>query len=484
MKKLNFMFFAALAAVCSFSSCSDDEPEATVGITAVRVATAEGTVRNGVIDQNANTVTVTMPVTTLASELESCTVTATATMGTTVTINGAALEGNTFNLSSPVTLTATGNGSTKSYTLKVSCTEEETDLTSGKLISADITGGGLPNNTYNYSVALYKGKFYAFTASATEGVGAYRVYTSSNGKLWTEMPTTEVVGGMGAAPVVYNDKLYVLGGLRAIGTDQLGNAPDVEGEGWGMSVTLDKFRRFATTGSSWSDESIQGSFDDPEDRFKVSVATGGFGFIGVYPYIFNGKLYMQSGYAFSFGMLQGSHTNLYVANGDSFVPVAAAAGSLRTENTSFVLNNKVFNLGGNVNYFGPTALVANVYSSEDGENFVEEGEASVGPICGATVVTNKAGNIAYLFGGCYYTEEGERAMNNNIYRSEDGVEWTLVEGINSDYAGSYRPSVVVNDNNVAYVFGGFEDFKEQFSSYSFTQDNMKPMFSAWAFQLQ
>lgn len=483
MKKLNFMFFAALAAVCSFSSCSDDEPEATVGITAVRVATAEGTVRNGVIDQNANTVTVTMPVTTLASELESCTVTATATMGTTVTINGAALEGNTFNLSSPVTLTATGNGSTKSYTLKVSCTEEETDLASGKLISADITGGGLPDNTYNYSVALYNGKFYAFAASATEGVGAYEVYTSADGKRWTEMSTTEVIGGMGAAPVVYNDKLYVLGGVRAIGTDQL--APDVEDGGWWPELTLDTFRRFATTGSSWSDESIQGSLDDPEDRFKISLATGTFGFIGVYPYIFKGKLYMQGGCGFSFGQLQGGRSNLYVADGNSFAAVTPTAGALRIENTSFVLNNKVFNLGGCSGFISATTLLANVFSSEDGENFTEVAtETAVGPICGATVVTNKAGNVAYLFGGCYYTEEGERAMNNNIYRSEDGVEWTLVEGINSDYAGSYRPSVVVNDNDVAYVFGGFDNFTGWYTPYSFTQDDMKPVFSAWAFQLQ
>ena len=109
--------------------------------------------------------------------------------------------------------------------------------------------------------------------------------------------------------------------------------------------------------------------------------------------------------------------------------------------------------------------------------------SAVGAIAGATVVTNNAGTAAYLFGGCRYDENGERVMNDAIYRSEDGTTWTALEDINPKYAGTFTPNVVVDDNDIAYVFGGFTSVFDM-SPYSFTVDEIESSFAAWAFQLQ
>lgn len=486
MKKLNVMLFAAALAVLGFTSCSDDDDAAAFGITGVTVTTAEGVSHQGVISQADLTITVTMPVTTQTSELEACTIAATATMGTTVTIDDKALEGSTFDLSSPITLTAACDGQTKAYVLTVSCTEEDADLATGKRLTADLRNSGIPAGTYDYSVAFFKGKFYAFTAELTDSTANYGVYTSTNGIRWTELSTPEIIGGMGASPVVYNDKLYVMGGIRIIGTDKEGNAPELEIGGWSTQLTLNTFRTWTTTdGATWNNESIEGSMEDPSDMFRVMVFRGAFGFLSPTPFVFNEKLYMESGNTMSFGMFQGANGQLYLSDGGTYTPIMSAMSALRSYCSTFVLNNKLFTMCGAGGFVGPATLQTAVYSSEDGENFITASDSTaVGALCGATVVTNNAGNVAYLFGGCYYDEEGARVMNNTIYRTEDGTTWTALENINSDYAGTFTPRVVVDDNDIAYVFGGFSSFSGNYTPYATSVDDMEPSFAAWAFQLQ
>ena len=75
-------------------------------------------------------------------------------------------------------------------------------------------------------------------------------------------------------------------------------------------------------------------------------------------------------------------------------------------------------------------------------------------------------------------------MNNTIYRTEDGTTWTALENINSDYAGTFTPRVVVDDNDIAYVFGGFSSFSGNYTPYATSVDDMEPSFAAWAFQLK
>ncbi len=486
MKKLNVMLFAAALAVLGFTSCDDDDDATAFGITDITVTTAEGVSHQGDISQADLTITVMMPVTTQSSELEACTIAATATMGTTVTIDDKALPGNTFDLSSPVALIATCDGQTKTYALTVSCTEEDADLATGKRLTADLRNSGIPAGTYDYSVAFFKGKFYAFTAELTDSTANYGVYTSTNGIRWTELSTPEIIGGMGASPVVYNDKLYIMGGVRIFGTDKEGNAPELETGGWMSQLLLKTFRTWTTSdGAIWNNESIEGALDPTDPRgFSSQVFIGTFGFVGPTPFVFNEKLYLESGNTIVYGQLQANNGGLYVSAGETYTPVEGAREALRSYGSTFVLNNQLFTMGGNGGFFDPDMLRATVYSSADGETFTQVSDnTAVGAIAGATVVTNNAGNVAYLFGGCRYDESGALVMNSTIYRTEDGTTWTAVEGINPDYAGTVTPRVVVDNNDIAYVFGGFTKVGT-YSPYSFTIDEIESSFAAWAFQLK
>ena len=290
---------------------------------------------------------------------------------------------------------------------------------------------------------------------------------------------------MGARPVVYDNKLYVMGGVRAIGTDQDGNAPEIESNGWSSSLTLKTFRTWSTgNGSTWTDESIEGNSTLTDDMFKMLVGNGSFGFVGVTPFTFNDKLYMESGAMMAFGMFQGSNSQLWVKNDTTYTMETGASSFLRSHCSTFTLNDKIFILGGARGYVGATNLQTSVSNSTDGVTFQTVADSTkVGPICGATVVTNKEGNTAYLFGGLYYNEEGARVMNNNIYKSTDGIEWSVIEGINPQYTGTFSPYVVVDENNIAWVFGGFKTFSGNYTPYSLTVDEMDPSFAAWAFAL-
>ena len=264
-----------------------------------------------------------------------------------------------------------------------------------------------------------------------------------------------------------------------------GEAPEIESNGWSTSLTLESFRIFSTSnGSTWTNESIEGNTALADDMFKMLIGMGSFGFVCPTPFTYNNNLYMESGAMMVFGQFQGSNSQLWVNADTTYTMVSGASSFLRAFCSTFVLNNEIFLLGGTRGFVGASNLQSAVSKSSDGETFATVADSTaVGPICGATVVTNKEGNTAYLFGGLYYNEEGARVMNNTIYKSTDGIEWTAVEGINSAYAGTFNPCVVVDDNNIAWVFGGFNTFSGSYTPYSLTVDDMDPSFAAWAFAL-
>ena len=473
MKKLNAMLFAAALAALGFTSCDDDDAAgdaASFGITEVSVTTKAGvsyTLSDISISQTE--LTITMPVTTRTSDLEACMIAAKATLNTTVTVDDKALAGNTFDLNNPVTLTATCDDQIKEYVLTVSCTEEDnTDPATGKCLTADLTRSGIPAGTYDYSVAFFKGKFYAFTASGTGDASEYSVYTSNNGISW-EKASEDVIGGMGVSPVIYNDKLYVMGGVRL--NEDL---PEQGGGGMLGGINLTTFRTWTTTdGTSWTDESIA------DAQIPLSSC-----FLDPTPFVFGEKFYMETGNMIGFGRIQFHNQMLLVKEDAGYIPVQNPAMGGHSYSATFELNGKRFWLGGAGGAITPQSLQQDVYSTEDGTTFTQEAtETAVGALCGATVVTNNAGTAAYLFGGCRYDENGERVMNDAIYRSEDGTTWTALEEINPKYAGTFTPNVVVDDNDIAYVFGGFTSVFDM-SPYSLTVDEIESSFAAWAFQLQ
>lgn len=479
MKKLNAMLFAAALAALGFTSCDDDDAAgdaASFGITEVSVTTKAGvsyTLSDISISQTE--LTITMPVTTQTSDLEACSIAAKATLNTTVTVDDKALEDSTFNLNNPVTLTAACDDQIKEYVLTVSCTEEDnTDPATGKCLTADLTRSGIPDGTYDYSVAFFKGKFYAFTASGTGDASEYSVYTSTNGISWEK--AADNIGGMGASPVIYNDKLYIMGGVR------LNEDTPAQGEGGGGgmvpaggTVRVTTFRTWTTAdGDTWTDESTE----NPDVARSLALDPTLF--------VFGNTLYLESGNGVA---MSATHNQMLFVKGETdYTPSMSwrmAGMSSYSYSATFELNGNRFWLGGSHGAFSNTTLSADVFSSSDCETFTQVSTSTeVGPIAGATIVTNNAGTAAYLFGGCCYNEEGGREMNNTIYRSEDGTTWTALEEINPKYAGTFTPNVVVDDNDIAYVFGGFTTVFDTMP-YSLTAvDEMEPSFAAWAFQLR
>ena len=57
-----------------------------------------------------------------------------------------------------------------------------------------------------------------------------------------------------------------------------------------------------------------------------------------------------------------------------------------------------------------------------------------------------------MFGGETIAEDDTRTINNKVYRSEDGVNWTEVAAPAS-FAGTRFPSTVLV-GNVAWIFDG------------------------------
>ena len=156
--------------------------------------------------------------------------------------------------------------------------------------------------------------------------------------------------------------------------------------------------------------------------FKMLIGRGSFGFVCPTPFTYNNNLYMESGSMMAFGQFQGSNSQMWVKADTTYNMVSGASSFLRAFCSTFVLNDEIFLLGGARGYVGTSTLQSAVSKSSDGETFATVADSTtVGPICGATVVTNNAGNTAYLFGGLYYDEAGARVMNNTIYKSTDGV---------------------------------------------------------------
>ncbi|MCD7711103.1 MAG: hypothetical protein LUI04_07130 [Porphyromonadaceae bacterium] len=486
MKKLSALLFATLFAAFSFTSCSDDDNDNNnYGITALTVVTSGGGSYAGVISQTD--ITCTVPMTTQTSELEACTLSVTTTTNTTVTVNGEAIEGETFDLNDPIVLTATNGSKTKEYTLTVVISEDEGDLATGEQMTSDIRNSGIPSDVYDYSVAYFNGKFYAFTSGLTDTIASYKVFTSTNGISWTEVSTPEIIGGFGARPVVYNDQLYIISGIRVLGYDEEGNAPETKVSFGQTSCTLDYLRTWTTSdGSTWNNEAVE--YDMTKiaagSYFDVYLMGSMFPWVGVHPFVYDGNLYFQSGACLLYGTFQNSVLALFEKNEDSYDMVNAVSSYQKAGSSYFVLNDQVFIMGG-YNSFISNGMLSTVYASSDGMTTFESvaDETAVGAISGATVVTNKAGDTAYLFGGLVANEEtGGNEINNNVYKTTDGINWEAIE-VNADYVGSYDPSVVVDDNNIAWVFAGLTEFVGTYTPYSLSVDDMNPSFTVWAFAL-
>lgn len=479
-----------------FWSCSDDDENggAAVGITSVTVK-PEGSAKEyrctpnqstGIIENTSDSVDWDVT----DASLTKTTVKVTATLNTVVYYNDQAIgaDGLEIDVKNPVTLTAKDNsGNTKVYTLKV---VRATTASGETMVKKSDSFQGLPSNLLSFDMAYFKDKFYAITTTVTDAdenkVENYQLFSSVDGLNWTEVAyqtditgvnfTEEqvkdfVIGGEGARLVVFNDRMYVLGGARTQAPDKFGN--DAESD-WDMSTIL-YWRSFST-----------------EDGLTFKVDTVGMtyqratGEMASYQQlkntymntaVFDGKLFMKSGYMIGFyGMAQSAQIYAYTSDGKAWNQISPVASdgstsvdvARRLGDAFFVFKGKLWCVGGFVNFLSSSSnnTCGTVYSSTDGISWTLESD-TVGNVLknlyGMKVVAND--EVAYMFGGERLVGDGTytREISQDIFRSTDGITWEKVEAP-QNYVGRRLPSVLLQGNS-AWIFGGIKS--KSSDSYAF-----------------
>lgn len=463
--KLKNLWFFGIALTIGLASCSDDEKEEAIGITAGTITPAESSVAyrlapslEGILDNKDDSIA--WDVTDAA--LQEAVLKVTPTLNATVSYNGVEItsEGVTVDATSPILLQVSNGKKTVAYTLNVYRAKTAAEgLTKKATLS--------PTNVVWRDFTYFKGKFYAFivTNKVTDAAtGAaqeeYLLKRSVDGIAWTDVDyhitnvEKEVLGGEGARLLVFNDKLYVLLGQRVLGSDKYGNDPKIE-DGWfGPSPVILKWRSFVSEDGE-NFKSLEAESQQLANGEKRAIPIS-WNTPYANAFVFNGNMYLQGGYTYGFGMQQTSRLLLKSADGvtwESQKPVDQDGASLNLPNdgTAFMLGNKLFLIGGYRNFISASNVNNIIYSTTDAVNWKSEGTLAetMPKLYQCKVVCN--GTVAYLFGGEALTAEGTRSVNNKVYRSTDGVNWTEVAA--ASFVGGRFPSAV-NVGDAMWILDG------------------------------
>jgi len=466
MKLKNFLFLATAFAL-GFTACSDSEDEKpAVGITAATIAPAGSSVEyklaptaTGQLDNNADSVA--WDVTDAA--LQEAVLKVTPTLNTTVTYNGTEVTaaGITIDATQPIVLQATGSGITNTVTVKVYRAKTAAEGLAKKA-TLDAT------NVVWRDFAYFKGKFYAFIVTKTitdASTGAakedYLLKKSTDGVTWTDVDYAvtnvekEVIGGEGARLAVFNDKLYVLLGQRVLGEDKYGNPAEIENGWFGPSPTILKWRAFVSEDGEKFISLEEESQLKVKDETRAIYTSYNAPFANAF--VFKNALYLQGGYVYGFGMQQTNRNFLKTMDGKlwenlSLTDAEGASIALPNDCAFFELGGKLFVVGGYRNFISANNINKSVYSTEDGTKWTTVAAEVAGAPALYQAKAVSDGKVAYLFGGESLNDSEERVINNKVYRSTDGVNWTEVTA-SSAYAGSRFASAVLL-GNVVWFFDG------------------------------
>ncbi|MBO4905655.1 MAG: hypothetical protein J5486_01295 [Bacteroidaceae bacterium] len=467
MKLRNLLLFAAVAAL-TFTACSSDSDEEApaVGLTAATITPAGSSVvytmspvGEDVLNNSADPVAWDVTDAALAEAV----LKVSPTLNTTVSYNGTAIPENGIivDATKPIVVQAVNGSITRDITLNVIRTTEAAEgLT--KKATLDAT------NVIWRDFAYFKGKFYGFyvkntitNAETGDALEEYLLMSSTDGVTWSDVDYTidaenEVLGGEGARLVVFKDKLYVLTGQRISGKDKYGNDIEADDWGWGPLNSIFKWREYESTdGVNFKSLEAEAQlYKDEQTKTIPSYLNTPFSNV----FVFKNLMYIQGGYSFAMGQQQTDRNFIVTADGLQWEPVNAtftdgATQVLPNNSTIFELNGKLFSVGGYRNFITADNVTSAVYTTADGTNWDTVAEAAEGlpALYQATAVSN--GEIVYLFGGEYLDEDGvTRMINNKIYRSTDGVQWTEVAAP-SAYAGTrFAKAMLVG--NVLWLFDG------------------------------
>ena len=499
MKKSLWVLGAALCCGYLFAACSDDDEgtQAAVGILSATVTPAGSAISyscapNGMVLENTND-SVQWDVSDAA--LANAVVTATPTLGCTVSYNGQAISeaGVTIDVTSPVTLQVSdAAGTTVTYTLNV----VRATTASGEAVSIkSSTFQGFPASAslLDWDMAYFQDKFYAIVTSLDGTTENYQLFSSVDGVNWTEvayqvstagvsLPDSidgYVIGGEGARLAVLNDRMYVLGGARTKGADKYGNAAEVS-DGWfGPSPSLSDWRSYSTSdGVTFECDTVGMTYTSAgEVRPYSQLACTGMNVAEL-----NGRLYMKSAYAPVFGSWQSSQTYAYTENGKDWTDLSPESVNVKGMlcDAFFSFKGKLWAIGGFTNFISASWMTNAIYSSTDGENWTQEGTLPEGMtnMFGMKVVAGE--DVAYMFGGETFGEGGNEFVAQQIFRSEDGVNWEAVE-TPANFTARRNARAAVS-GNVAWVFGG--NTANASGNYAYPADGDTYVYDTWAVLMQ
>ncbi|MGN0282374.1 MAG: hypothetical protein ACI4B3_08755 [Prevotella sp.] len=497
MKKFAFMFVAALL-TATFVSCSDsDDAKPAIGITGVTV-TPEGSPKsyNCIIDQATLTIENTndsVDWDVIDATLKKTIVKATATIGGTVYVGTEAIgaDGIEVDATSSITLTVKDEiGQVVSYTLKV---VKATTASGDDMIKKSSMLSGMPSGIVDYDVTVFNDKFYAFVTSVSGENENYQLFTSDNGLNWTEVEyktdatgvtlpegqTEYVIGGEGTRLQVFNGKLYVLGGSRTLGKDKYGNEANIESGWFGPTPFIPGWRSFSTSdGETFKCDTIGGKLTYANGYETTVYNNMRYTFVSTA--VLGNKLFIKSGYSYSFGMCQGARAYQYTTNGKDWTGVATTSDdeecdvTTRTADAFFTFKNKLWSIGGFKSFLNADFMCKKIYSSADGVEWKLEGESTAMPnLYNAKVIATD--DVVLMFGG--ETFDGEnRELSNKIFRSTDGVNWEEIAAP----AGfdARRNSAGAAMGNAAWLFGGFNTTTAGNYAYPFGDADVK-MTDTW-----
>jgi hypothetical protein len=473
-------------------SCSSDDPQPVVALKSVTIVpydnavgyTCKGTYTSSTLTNSEDLVAIDVTQT----ELQKATLTANTTLGigTKAYYNGNEIgsEGVTVDATQPIQIEVRGYNQTKTYTVNVAqaTTVDENALVTIK--STDMRKMGIDSKVCDYTIACYNGKFYCFTSGLNDATAQYKLYTSENGVKWNEVTyaphSLGAVGGLGAKAIVFNNRLYVLGGARTLGTDEWGTAAETS---WG-AATISWWRSFSTNdgqtfkcdtvGCTGAWKTVYGTKSNP----LLPKAC-------VFPNVtvLDGKMYMINSCGFVFGSVAGNSNRRITSDGidwdaTSFPYLSTVTN--RLQNAFFSFKGKLWCVGGFTNYISTSRDYAQtaVYSSSDGGlTWTKEADdAGIGHMWGMTPVCGD--NAVYLVGG-EYIDNAKRVLSDKIYRSTDCIHWEAIS-TGSKYTARRLPQVAVKDG-YAYIFGGYTTPSTKSYGYDLTT---VPAFDTYFFKLQ
>lgn len=468
---------ALLFSMALFHSCKDDDAPKVFGVVSAKMIAGDGRSYNCAVEgetiiNSADSMKMGTDLSTISLELE-------ASMGTEMFYNNAALTKETvLDLTQPATIEARNGNDKKLYRV-----EAVVQTAQGAKVTSDMTATGLPKFN-SYDIVSFKGKFYCIGADVAdkkpESLTYYQVYSSEDGETWTKVNTNpKVIGGLGTRLVVLNNTLFAFGGYR-YGTDEDGEVHSREG--WmGVEPISTAWSVWTTTdGTTWTYMGWESKWSSAEGRLILTNLVTGEEekeYVNqpsgrMYPNlcIHDGKICMNGGNMFGFGMFQSVNENYLwtTTDGKAWEKVLpeGEARPYRNAGALFSFNGKLWVIGGANSIIDAEGMKKDVWSSADGgANWVQEVEDMTAdamngftPRWGAKVAEHNG--VLYMVGGAGFDGEGAQVLMNGILRSTDGKTWTALSAEEQlkDFEGRVNPILVNGDGSLLWIFGGVKEY--------------------------